>query len=274
LKEQEIEEKIAHLSQIIKAHKSAVVAFSGGVDSSVVAAIAFKVLKDKALAVTIDSPLLSQWEIEEARAIADRIGIEHRVMELNELDFQGFSQNPENRCYICKGGRYQALKQLLEDEEYDVILEGTNTSDLGQYRPGLQASREMGIKAPLIEVGLSKEETREIARYLGLPNAKRPSNSCLASRIPYHQEITLERLKRIAQAEEYIRDITNVIRLRVRDHGELARIEVGGNERRILHDEEVMDKISNKLKELGYNFVTLDLQGYRFGSYDQELIKN
>ncbi|MFP3951545.1 MAG: ATP-dependent sacrificial sulfur transferase LarE [Candidatus Bathyarchaeia archaeon] len=266
-----IEGKISELEEMLEELESVVVAFSGGVDSSVIAALAYKALGTRAIALTIDSPLLPGDELEGASAVARHIGINHDVIKLNELNIKEFKSNPENRCYVCKKNRYNTLKKFAEDRGYNAVLEGTNVSDLEQYRPGIRASREIGVLAPLIKIGLDKKDTRGVARYLDLPNADKPSNSCLASRIPYNQEITAGRLSRISNAEKIVKELTEVKTIRVRDHGDLARIEVGADERSRLYGEGVMDEISDKLKNLGYRFVAMDLEGYRFGSYDSEL---
>lgn len=267
-KEDQLKAKIEELTKKIGEKQSVIVAFSGGVDSSVVTTIAHRALGDKVLAVTVDSPLLPSLELRGAKETAKQIGVKHVVVKLNELDIPSFKLNPTDRCYLCKKYRFEKLKAMAEERGFLVIADGTNVSDLGQYRPGLKAMMELGVYSPLLEAGLSKEDIREIARLLGLFTAEKPSSACLASRVPYDQELTLKRLQRIEKAEGYVRSTLGVKVLRVRDHGDLARIEVGANERRLLYNEELMSTIAQKLKELGYKFVTMDLEGYRFGSYD------
>jgi len=266
-----LEKKIGELQKKLKRKGSAIVAFSGGVDSSVVAALAYKALKDKTLAVTVDSPLLPSGELEDARRIAARIGINHVVIRSNELEIPGFKNNPPNRCYLCKRFRFGKLRKMAEELGFQTVIDGTNLSDLGDYRPGLRAMKEEGVYSPLLEAGLAKEASRSIAKLLHLPTADKPASACLASRIPYHSELTLSRLKRIALAENYIKKAFNVKVVRVRDHDDLARIEIGRHERKKFFNEKLLDKVTQKLQKLGYSYVTLDLMGYRFGSFDEPL---
>jgi uncharacterized protein len=267
-KERLLEAKIAELTKRIGEKRSLLVAFSGGVDSSVVTALAYRALGDKVLAVTVNSPLLPVLELKDAKEMAERIGVKHVVVELDELGIPGFRSNPTDRCYLCKKYRFEQLKALADKEGFLTVADGTNVSDLSQYRPGLKALRELGVYSPLLEAGLSKEDTREIARLLALPIAEKPASACLASRVPYGEELTQKRLRRIEEAEDFIKNCLGVKILRVRDHGDLARIEVGESERKLLYNEESMRLIAERLKSLGYKFVTMDLEGYRFGSYD------
>jgi len=266
-----IEEKLARLINILKNKESVLIAFSGGVDSAVVAATAKIALKNKALAVTINSPLILQEEIEEAIKVAREIGIDHIVLDGNELEDPNFICNPINRCYFCKKNLAIKLKNLAEEKGLKNIVDGTNIDDLKDYRPGRVALSEAGIESPLVEAGLTKKDVREIARILGLSIADKPSSACLASRIPYGQKITLEKIKRIAEAEKIIKEIVKVKQVRVRDHEPIARIEVDPNERRLFFNEKIMDEVSQKIQKLGFKFVALELSGYIQGSLNKML---
>jgi len=266
-----IEEKLARLINILKNKESVLIAFSGGVDSAVVAATAKIALKNKALAVTINSPLILQEEIEEAIKVAREIGINHIVLEGNELEDPNFVCNPINRCYFCKKNLAIKLKNLAEEKGFKNIVDGTNIDDLKDYRPGRVALSEAGIDSPLVEAGLTKKDVREIAKILGLSIADKPSSACLASRIPYGQKITLEKIKRIAEAEKLIKEIVKVKQVRVRDHEAIARIEVDPNERKLFFNEKIMDEVSQKIQKLGFKFVALELSGYIQGSLNKML---
>lgn len=252
-----------------------VVSFSGGVDSSVVLAVACIVLgSNRVVAVTAVSPIRIDEDIEWAKRITSILGVRHIVVEGEELKDTNFVQNPSNRCYICKKHLARKLIEIAKELNAKTIIDGTNASDLFSYRPGLQALIETGIRSPLAEVGISKDEARAIAKVLGLPNWERPPASCLATRIPYGETITVEKLRRIAIAEKIVKEVLGVKLVRVRDHGYIARIEVGRDERSKFFNEELMDIIALELKKLGYKYVTLDLLGYRSGSMDDLLPQN
>ncbi|MFQ6085682.1 MAG: ATP-dependent sacrificial sulfur transferase LarE [Candidatus Bathyarchaeia archaeon] len=254
----------------LKSKKGILVALSGGVDSSVVAALAKIAVGDKALAVTTSSLLLPPGEIENAKRIAREIGIRHVIVEANELSNRGFVANPTDRCYYCKKELIGQLREIAEREGLETIVEGTNAEDLKSHRPGAKALEEEAVNSPLAEAGLNKAQVREIASYLGLSVAEKPSMACLASRIPYGDKITEGKLRRIGRAEEIVRDLTEVRQLRVRDHGTIARIEVGREERRRLFDVKLLDRIVKELKYLGYRYVTMDVEGYRTGSMNEQ----
>ncbi|RLG89105.1 MAG: ATP-dependent sacrificial sulfur transferase LarE [Thermoprotei archaeon] len=245
------------------------VAFSGGVDSSVALAVAVLVLgSSNVIAVTAISPTYPEEDLEWARKITKLLGVKHAIIKTNELEDPNFVSNPPIRCYFCKKSLVNHLLKLAKEYKAKVIIDGTNASDLKTHRPGYLALKEAGIRTPLAEVDLTKRDIRLLAKALGLPNWDKPSMACLASRIPYGEIITLEKLKRIANAEKIVKRITGVKQLRVRDHGYIARIEVGRDERRKFFNEEVMDRVAQELIKLGYKFVTLDLLGYRQGSLD------
>ena len=263
--------KIAEIIEGLAQEGSVIVAFSGGTDSSVVAALAHKALGHKSLAVTVDSPLLPSSELEVAERVAEQIGVKHLVIKLNELEVPSFSSNPPDRCYLCKKFRFEKLRELAAENDFRTIVDGTNLSDLGEYRPGLKAAKELGVYSPLLEAGLSKEDVRRVAQLLGFTTAGKPAATCLATRIPYNRRLTTTQLARIDKAESYIRSITGVKVLRVRAHGNLTRIEVGAGEQNLFHDTEISSQVVQRLKELGYEFVTLDLEGYKSGSFDYRL---
>ena len=248
------------------------VAFSGGVDSAVVAAAAFKAHGEKALAVSVVSELFPQVEGEEAAKVARAIGIRHRTVSLSMMDNEAVVSNPVDRCYHCKSDDFTAIRDSALAEGIKVILDGTNADDPKGHRPGLRALKELGIKSPLLELGITKAEVREMALAWGLPNHDKPSSPCLASRFPYGVRLTPQGIARVREAEEFIRSL-GVKVLRVRDHQGLARIEVMPEDIPLLASEDVRKKIVAKLRSLGYNYVSVDLEGFRSGSLDLHLKK-
>jgi len=269
-----LEEKYQRLLNWFKDKKGVLVAFSGGVDSTLVAYAAKTVLGDKALAVTANSPLLPPGELEEAKKLAKLMGIRHKIIEVNELENKHLVENPPNRCYYCKKELMETLLKIASEEGLEVVVDGTNADDMQSYRPGIKALRELGIRSPLAEVGLKKDEIRAISKTLGLPTADKPPVACLASRFPYGRKITPEAVKRVGEAETIVRRLAGVKLVRVRDHGEIARIEIAREERRKLFNEKLLDEISKRLKELGFLYVTMELEGYVSGSLDKMVLKN
>ncbi|MDP3103489.1 MAG: ATP-dependent sacrificial sulfur transferase LarE [Candidatus Methanoperedens sp.] len=266
-----IDDKMQSILKTLKDKGSALIAFSGGVDSSVLAALAYRALGDKALAVTADAPTLAPGELEGAKRVAKEIGIRHMVIFYDELEEPEFAKNPVDRCYYCKKGLIRELKKIAQQGGINTIIEGTNFSDLKLHRPGHRAVTEEDIYNPYIEFGVTKEEIREMARKLNLSVADKPSMACLSSRFPYGQAITREALKRVGEAEAYLRKMGFEV-VRVRDHGGIARIEIMPDEMQKLL--EMRDAVDSKLKELGFAYVTLDIMGFRSGSMDEVLLKS
>lgn len=263
-----VNDKINSIINALKNKGTALVAFSGGVDSSVLAALAYRALGNKALAVTADAPTLAPGELECAKEVAKEIGINHIVISYDELGEPGFTDNPVDRCYYCKKGLIRELKRIAERHGINTIVEGTNISDLKSHRPGHRAVIEGEVYNPYIEFNVTKEEIREMARELGLSAADKPSMACLSSRFPYGQKITREALKRVGDAEAYLRNNGFKV-VRVRDHAGIARIEILPEEMESLLG--MRKAVASEFKRLGFTYVTLDLMGFRSGSMDEVL---
>lgn len=261
-------QKYTKLLEYLKELGSVVIAFSGGVDSTFLLKAAKEALGDKAVAVTIVSPYIPNWEIEEAKDIVAELGIKHEFIEISIMDEIKF--NPDNRCYLCKKFIFTKIKEFANKNGYNYVLDGTNLDDIKDYRPGLVALRELEIKSPLLENKLTKQEIRQLSKELGLQTWKKPAYACLLSRIPYGNEIKVEELERIERAEKYLMSI-GFEGIRVRCHSDLARIEVQREQRHKLFNEELLDSISAKLKEYGFRYVALDMEGYRVGSLNQSI---
>lgn len=244
-------------------NEKVIVALSGGVDSAVVAMAAKKALDKNAIAVTADYNTLSADELTSAKRVAKEIDIEHKIITYNELDNTEFVKNDQLRCYHCRTELATYLSKEARQMDVDLIVDGTNTDDLSDYRPGIKALRENGIKSPLVELGINKQDVRNIAKANNLSVYDKPSNSCLASRIPHGMPVTLEKLKRIETAELLIKSIFKVRQVRVRDHQDIARIEVGKDEIKDMFDFEKMSVVDSKLRDLGFKHIALDLSGYK-----------
>ncbi len=263
--------KLDKLKSILSSYTSAVIAFSGGVDSTFLARIAKESIDGRLLLVTATSSTYPFYELDDAKKIAALLRIEHRIIVSEEIEIPGFSNNPPDRCYYCKSELFKKIKYIAEKENYDIVFDGSNADDLDDYRPGRKALKENGILSPLVKVGLNKEEIREFSRELKLPTADKPAYACMASRFPYGEHITKEKLNRVASVEKETRNLGFKI-FRVRNHENLARLEF---------DLKEMDMAWNLRTELiaicenaGFNFVTIDLKGYKTGSMNIMLRKN
>ena len=248
---------------------SVIVAYSGGADSAYLALIAHRTLGDRAVAVTADSPSYPERHRQLAIQIARDFGLRHEIIQTSELERPEYRANPANRCYYCKHELYTHLSRIAAGRGA-VIVDGNNADDRGDYRPGRQAAREFGVRSPLDEVDLSKEEVRALSRQAGLPTWDEPASACLSSRIPYHTEVTDEKLRTIERAEQALRALGFRV-FRVRHHDDLARIEIARAEMPRALDPDVSAAIVRALKEAGYRYVSLDLQGYRTGSLNEGL---
>ena len=244
---------------------SVLVALSGGVDSALVAYAAYTKLGKSAIAVTADYKTLAQEELESAKKISSEIGIKHIVIEYNELDNESFVKNDNNRCFYCRSELSEHLLEIAKEFESNMIVDGTNIDDLGDYRPGVLALRENGIRSPLAEAGFSKKMVRDAAKSVGLSVYDKPSNSCLASRIPWGQSVTAERLARIEIGEKIVKQLTGAKQVRVRDMNGIAKIEVGVDELSLLEDNLILQKIKNKLNLISFEDVSIDPEGYKPG---------
>jgi uncharacterized protein len=266
-----LRERLIELEDILAPYGSALVAFSGGVDSSLALAIAARALpKHRVLAVTSNNETYLPSELDLAREFAESLGVEHLVVNTRELDDPNYASNPTNRCYFCKSTLYSDLAKLAEEKGYACVVDGANKDDEGDYRPGRKAARELGVVSVLSAAGMAKADVRKLAKYLGLPTWDKPALACLSSRFPYGQEITPEKLSQVARAEEYLRG-EDFKQVRVRHHGEIARLEVGPDE--LARAFAMREKISAELLDAGFLYVTLDLAGYKPGSLNASLKK-
>ena len=261
----ELQTKVDRILADMKAMGSIVVAFSGGVDSSVVAALAQRALGDDARAVTAVSETLGGRELDEARAIAAEIGIAHHEIAFSELSDERFVENTSARCFFCQTMRFSQLRSMAEQLGVQVVASGSNQSDLGDHRPGLKAMEDQRVYQPLLDHEVSKQEVRQIARWLELSVWDKPAKACLSSRIPHGLEVTHERLRRIERAEDVLEDL-GFVQYRVRDHGGLARIEIASDELDRALERSVLERIARGAREAGFKRVTLDMVGYRSGS--------
>lgn len=265
-----MESKLKKLENILQGLESVVVAYSGGVDSTFLLDIAKKVLGKNVIAVIATSPTYTTEELLLARKIAKKIKVKLKVIKTDELQDKNFIKNPANRCYFCKKELFSKLKEIKDKEKFENIIDGTNYDDKFDFRPGNLAKKEFGVISPLLDAKLTKEEIRYFSKKFKLSTHDKPSSACLASRIPYSEEITIDKLSKINNAEGLIRNL-GFNQVRVRLHYGIARIEVEKDKIDKILDKKIREKILKKLKNLGFNYITIDLQGYRTGSMNENL---
>jgi uncharacterized protein len=263
-------EKLEQLRTLFKEMEQALIAYSGGIDSTLVAKIAYDVLGDRALAVTAVSPSLLPEELEDAKIQAATIGISHQIVQTHEMENPNYTSNPVNRCYFCKSELHDTLKPLALKLGYPYVVDGVNADDLHDYRPGIQAAKERGARSPLAEVNISKVEVRQLSQQLSLPWWDKPAQPCLSSRFPYGEEITVAKLQRVGRAEIYLRKL-GLKNLRVRSDGDTARIELPPEQIKEFVLTTDLRTIVSAFQKLGFIYVTLDLEGYRSGKLNQVL---
>ncbi len=265
-----LQEKLQLLKGNMKQRGSAAIAFSGGVDSTFLVKVAKEVLGDRMIAVTATSSTYPERELKEAIQYAEELGVKHIIINSEELDIEGFASNPKNRCYYCKKELFTKIFDVAREYDIEYVYDGSNSDDTGDYRPGMQAARELSVISPLKEAQMTKAEIRELSRQMELPTWNKPAFACLSSRFPYGNQITVPKLRMVEEAEQFLLDM-DIRQVRVRHHGEIARIEVSPEERSRFFDISLLDKIGERFKKIGFTYVTLDVIGYRTGSMNEVL---
>ncbi|GBO54358.1 ATP-utilizing enzyme of the PP-loop superfamily [Pseudanabaena sp. lw0831] len=268
-----LSDKLDRLRQIFNESSQVIVAYSGGIDSTLVAKVAFDVLGDRALAITAKSPSLLPADLAAAQVQAEFMGIKHQIVQTEEMNNPNYTSNPINRCYFCKSELHDTLKPLAKTMGYGYVVDGLNADDLQDYRPGIQAAKERGVRSPLAEVGISKIEVRMLSQYLEMPWWDKPSQPCLSSRFPYGEEITIEKLRRVGNAEQYLRDRGWKGDIRVRSMGDTAKIEVPSDRLlEFMHFMAISD-LTKSFRGYGFSLITLDLEGFRSGKLNDAIVQ-
>lgn len=262
--------KLELLKNILSEMGSILIAYSDGTDSTFLLKVASSVLRDKLIAVTASSEIYPSEELEEAKKNAELIGVKHVVVNTNELDNENFASNPPERCYYCKKELFSKLMALAKQYQLNYVADGSNYDDLGDFRPGMRAANQFGVRSPLMEAKLTKEEIRTLSKEMNLPTWDKPPQPCLSTRFPYGTTLTREKIAKVEKAEKFLAGF-GIKQLRVRVHGDIARIEVPKEDMPILLNEDTSRKIVNRFKSLGYTYITLDIQGYRMGSMNEPL---
>lgn len=260
--------KLYQLQEILSHYNGALVAFSGGVDSSLLLRVAKDVLQDKVKAVTAVSPIFPHHELEMAKQVAAQIGVDHRIIATDPFKIPEFTANVPQRCYFCKKALFSQLQQMAADLGLEAVLDGTNADDTGDFRPGMRACRELGIQSPLLLAGLGKSDIRRLSAEYSLPTWDLPTYACLATRFPYGNVITPEGVQRVGAGEQFLKSL-GFKQFRLRDHGDIARLEVYCDQFPLMLEQRTV--IIQKLKELGYTYISLDLEGYRSGSLNDTI---
>lgn len=264
--------KFKRLEEILKKMESLVVAFSGGVDSTFLLKVAKDTLDGRVIAVTACSETYPESEFRQSKRLAKLIGVKQVIIRTEELKKKDFYNNPPDRCYWCKSELFREIENIRKEYSFNYIADGTNFSDTADFRPGQKAEKEFSVRRPLFEAGFTKEDIRRFSRRLGLPNYSKPAMACLASRFPYYSKITAKKLKMVEEAEEYLKKI-GFCWIRVRHHGNIARIELSKDEISKVLNNEIRRRVVRKFKQIGFKYITIDIEGYRTGSMNEVLQK-